>query len=90
MGEIIKYLLNSTEALAKMGAISAWVFFTLVLLLERFWTQRTQKNASESAWEARLKEAEADAMMANAVEKLSEQIKELRYKIKCGGQNEEH
>lgn len=83
----INQLLGSTESLAKMGAIGAWVFFTLVLLVERMWVQKTQKQASEQAWQARIEEAKADAMMANAVERLSEQIRELRYKIRCGGQD---
>jgi len=83
--QLVDQLIGSTENLAKLGAIGAWVFFTLVLLIERAWTQRAQKQASESAWEARIEEAKADDAMANAVEKLADQIRELRYKIKCGG-----
>lgn len=86
---VIKHLLSSTEALAKMGAIAAWVFFTLVLLIDRFLTERAQKKAAERMVEVRLKDLETDAMMATAVEKLSDQIKELRYKIKCGGADAE-
>lgn len=85
LDQVVKHLLGSTEALAKMGAIAGWVFFTLVLLIERFWTQRTQAKASESAWQARIKEAESISLLANANEKLADQIKEIRYKIKCGG-----
>lgn len=87
LSEVIKHLLSSTEILAKMGAIAAWVFFTLVLLIDRVLTERAQKKASEKAFELRLKDLETDVMMANAVEKLSEQVKEIRFKIKCGGQD---
>lgn len=85
LADIIKHLLSSTEALAKMGAIAAWVFFTLVLLIDRFMSERAQKKYAERNVELRLKDLETDVMMANAVEKLSDQIRELRYKIKCGG-----
>lgn len=81
----IGHLIGSTENLAKLGAIGAWVFFTLVLILYVVWTQRAQKQSSEQAWEARIEEAKADGMIASAIEKLRDEIRELRYKIKGGG-----
>jgi len=97
--QLVAHLIGSTENLAKLGAIGAWVFFTLVLLMDKVWTQRAQRQASESAWEARMEEAKQDGLGVQAmnrmaekiqevnssVEDLSEQVKELKYKIKCGG-----
>jgi len=80
-------LIGGAEKLGALGAAAVWAFFTLILLGYIFWIQRAQKQAAESAWAARLEEAKADAMMASAVEKLADQIKEIRHTIKCGGPN---
>lgn len=85
--QILEKLIWQADNLAKLGAIGAWVFISLYLILERVWTQRTQKAAAEHAWEARVEEAKADVMMAGAVEKLADQIRELRYEIKGRGSN---
>lgn len=87
ISQILEKLIWQADSLAKLGAIGAWVFISLYLIIERVWTQRTQKAAAEHAWEARVEEAKADVMMAGAVEKLADQIRELRYEIKRGGSN---
>lgn len=82
ISNIIHQLTSEAENLAKLGAIGAWIFFTIILLLERAWTIKQQKASADHAWEARVEEAKADVMMAGAVEKLAEQIRDLRYEIK--------
>lgn len=78
-------LIGSTESLAKLGTIAAWVFFDLVLIIYVVWLQRLQAQGARDASEARVKDAEATILSSQVIEKLADQIRELRYKIKCGG-----
>lgn len=79
--DFINHIIGNAEKLGALSAAAVWAFFTLVLIAYIAWDMRIKKQSSDSAWEARLKEAESDSLMANAIEKLSEQIKELRMKM---------
>jgi hypothetical protein len=78
-------LIGGAEKLGTLGAAAVWAFFTLILIFYIVWTQRTQKQASESAWEARIEEAKADGLIASAISKMADEIKELRHVIDNGG-----
>lgn len=82
--EFIDKFIGNAEKLGALSATAVWAFFTLILLLYIVWDLRVKKQSSEQAWNARLKDSEADGMMARAIEKLADQIKELRHKLKCG------
>lgn len=87
----LEHLIGSTEGLAKLGAVGAWIFFTLILIIYVVWLQRQQAHGAQDASESRVKHAEATVLTAKAIEKLADQIQELRYKLKCvGGQDEKH
>lgn len=82
---IFKNIVDGAERLAGLSVAAVWAFFTIILIAYVIWDQKTKKQASEMAWQARIKDAETDGMMANAIEKLADQIKELRIKLKCLG-----
>lgn len=85
MGQIIDGIIGNAEKLGTLGAASIWAFFTLLLIAYITWDMKAKKSSSDQAWAARIKDAETDGMMAKAVEKLADQIKELRHKLKCVG-----
>lgn len=77
----LKGIVDNAEKLGTFSAAAVWAFFTLVLIAYIFFDMRAKKQAAALAWQARLKEAEADILMANAVSKLAD---EVRYKISLG------
>jgi len=77
--EGLGHIIGNAETLAKLGAIGAWVFFTLVLLIHAVWLQRLQSKGAEDSYNARIEEAKSSIMMANALTKLADEIRE-----KCG------
>lgn len=81
MGEFIAGIIANAEKLGTLSAAGIWAFFTLMLIIYIAWDMKAKKQASEQAWEARIKDADSDNSIANAVEKMADQIKELRYKI---------
>lgn len=91
MDTIAKIFTNLIEGAEKLGTLSVtavWAFFTIILIGYIIWDMKIKKEASELAWQARIKDAETDGMVANAIEKLADQIKELRHKLKCIGGDE--
>lgn len=89
MDTLIDSLIVNAEKLGKLSGTAVWAFFTLLLIAYIIWEMKAKKSSSEQAWAARTKEAEADGMMANAVSKLADQIKEIRIKLKCiGGEDD--
>jgi len=85
MKEIIKYFIGSAEELGALNAQSVWAFFTLVLIGYILYDMKIKKKSSEDAWAARIEEAKADVMIAGALEKLADDIKELRHDLSSGG-----
>ncbi len=85
--KLIGALVENAEKLGTFSAAAVWAFFTLVLIGYIFFDMRDKKKAAESAWSARLEEAKADALMASAIEKLADQIREMRYSLGKGGAN---
>ena len=81
-------LIDGVLRLEALSVAGVWAFFTLVLIVFLTWLLRTQKQSSEKAWEARIEEAKADGMIASALEKLRDEIRELRHRVKCGGSND--
>lgn len=80
-------LIGGAEKLGALGAAAVWAFFTLILLGYIAWSKRTADKASESAWAARIEEAKADSLIASAMSKMADEIKELRHSIDHGGSN---
>lgn len=78
---VLEKFIGSAERLGVLSSSSVWAFFCLVLLAYIFVDSRYKRKASEQAWNARLEEANADHLMAQAVEKMAEQIRELRYSL---------
>lgn len=78
-------LTTSAATLGQLSAQATWAFFTLILIGYIFYTMKTQKEAAQMILEARIKDAEADSLMAQAVDKLADQIKELRYRMDKNG-----
>lgn len=89
ISNIFKNLIDGAERLGALSVAAVWAFFTIILIAYVVWDLRTKKEASELAWQARIKDAETDGLIANAIEKLADQIKELRYKLKCVGGNDD-
>lgn len=85
ISKIIGSLIDNAQKLASLSATAVWAFFTLMLILYNVYDVRLKKKAAEEAWAGRLKEADADALMAKAVEQLANEIKEMRHALKDGG-----
>lgn len=84
-------LIGNAESLAKLGATGALAFFDIILMIYVVWLQRQQAHGAQEASDARVKHAEATVLNSKAIEKLADQIQELRYKLKCiGGQDAQH
>lgn len=83
--KILDQFIGGAERLGALGVSAVWAFFVVILIAYIAWDLKAKKEAAELAWQARIKESEADGMVANAIEKLADQIKELRYKLKCVG-----
>lgn len=83
---IISGLIGNAQKLGELSVTSVWAFFTLILIGYIVYDMRIKKQAAESAWNARLEEAKADGLIAAALEKMANEIKELRYKIKPTGE----
>lgn len=83
----LSQIIINTDNLAKLGAIGICIFFIFILIAFIIWLLKLQATASKQAWEARVAEAEADKLMGGALEKLRDELRELRYTIKCGGPN---
>lgn len=85
MSELIDGIIQNAEKLGQLSATAIWAFFTLLLVFYIYWDMRAKKTSSDQAWSARIDEAKADSAIANAMEKLADQVKELRHKLKCIG-----
>ncbi len=83
--KVVSDVIGNAEKLAGLSVTGVWAFFTLVLIAYIVYDMKLKKQASDSAWDARLEEAKADGLIAAALEKMSNEIKELRYRIKCDG-----
>lgn len=82
MSYFISCLDGLTVGAAKLGVLPAtavWAFFSLILMLYVVWLQHMQRVGAEEAWTVRLEESRADALMAQAIGQLSNEIKELRH-----------
>lgn len=86
--QLIEGIIKNAERLGALSATAIWAFFTLILIGFITWKMKAESQASEAAWTARIEEAKADGMIANALEKLSDQVKELRFKIRCLGEDD--
>lgn len=88
--------ISGAERLGNLSQTAVWAFFSLIFLVYILYDMRQKRISSEQAWSARLEEAEADRLIASAIEKLAnsieeleDQLKELRYKLDkpSGGNN---
>lgn len=86
--QILDGFINQANRLGLLPAASIWAFFTLILLTYIVWTLKNQRQGEKTNFEMRMKDAETDNAMAHAVEKMAEQIRELRFIIKCIGGKE--
>lgn len=78
-------LIAAADKIGQLSVEGVWALFTMVLIGYIFYNTKTQKESAQLILEARIKDAEADGMMAEAVEKLADQIKELRYRMDKNG-----
>jgi hypothetical protein len=81
--EWIEQAIKSAERLGSLSSGAIWAFIALYFV----WDAKQKKESADKAWAARTKEAEADTMMVAAIEKMSEEIKELRQEIRFGRKN---
>lgn len=79
--KILTEVIQGAERLGAFSSSSVWAFFCLVLIAFIFYDKRNQKQSYDNAVEARLAAAKADVLIASSVEKVAEEVKELRYKI---------
>lgn len=64
-----------------MDACSIWAFIAIGAVTLLGYVLRQSFKAKDVAMEIRMEEAKADIEMTNAIERLAEQIKELRHLI---------
>jgi len=77
----LEKLLKGAENAAALSATGVWALFCFLFIMYIFYDLRQKKNSSERTTDMRLEEARADALMASAIEKLANEIKELRYRM---------
>ena len=84
--ELIDKIISSADKLGTLSTAAILAFFCLVFLLYILYNIHQQRVGSTTAWEARFKEAEADAAMAQALEqgfdKISTELREVRYEVR--------
>lgn len=85
IAKVLSGLIGNAERLGALPVAAVWAFFTLVLLVYIVWNLRAQKQAQETTLQMRIKDAESDVMMAQAILQLRDEIKEFRHTIRCGG-----
>lgn len=78
-------LIGGAERLGTLSAAGIWAFFTLVLIAYLFLDLRRQQKASQIAWNARLEEVKGEALVAAALERMADEIKELRHYVTDNG-----
>lgn len=84
----LNHLIDGSARLAALGAGGVLVFFNFVLIIFIAWLLKNQKEGAEKSFSARIKESEDGVLMANAVAKLADELKEIRHNLKCiGGSN---
>lgn len=93
----LSQFISGAERLGALNPSAVWAFFSLTFLLYILYDARQKKISSDQAWQARLRESEADTLIASAIDKLAdsiedleEQVKELRHKLErtSGGYND--
>lgn len=77
--------IDGAKQLGALDSCSIWALSTLVLLAYIIWDIKLKRGASERAWNARLAEAKADELLANALDKIHDELKELRQNIRYTG-----
>lgn len=76
--EWIEGLIKSADKLGSLNSGAIWAFIALYFI----WDTRQKKTSADTAWTARSEEAKADMMMAAAVEKMANEIRELAKEIR--------
>lgn len=82
--EWIGRLINSAEKLGALPVAAVWAFVAISEALYIFMDARAQHKARELSQKIRLRDAESDILMAQALDKIAD---EVRFKI--GGMNAE-
>ncbi len=73
-------LIKSADKLGNLSAGAIWAFIVVYFI----WDAKQKKESSDKAWAARTEEAKADQLMASAIEKMAEELNELRQEIRFG------
>ena len=84
--QALNELIKSANNLGALSTAAILAFFCLVFLGYIIYTIRQQRIGSDVAWQARLKESEADAAMAKAIEQgfgsVVTEMREVRYEVR--------
>lgn len=86
MDKLIADLIGNAE---KIGSLSTSAVLALVCLGETtylIWDAKAKKAAQELGLQLHIKDAESDIMFATALEKIRDEMREWRIKIKCIGE----
>ena len=76
--EWLEGVIKSAEKLGGLSSATIWAFISIYFV----WDAKQKKESADKAWTARSEEAKADLMMVAAVDKMSEEIKELRQEVR--------
>lgn len=85
IGNILTQFIDGSAKVAALGVSGVLAFFMLVQLGFIMWLLKSQKEGAKLSYDTRIEEAKDGMLMANAVDKLANEIKELRYSMKCTG-----
>ena len=81
---ILTKFIQQIQVVESLSATAVWAFFCFIFIAYIFYDIKQKKISSEKAWEIRLKEAEADGLMISAIDRLADEIEELRRDIRGG------
>lgn len=81
MEELFRSFVKSAQVLGELPPASIWAFVAIVEAVYIFNDKRNQTRLSDKAWNARIKEAQADTLMATALEKVCAEVREIRNKV---------
>lgn len=72
-----KDVVDNARAFGSLDSSSVWAFFALIFLGYIFWMLRQSAKSNLSALEVRLKQAEADLLCAQALDKVADYLEAI-------------
>lgn len=86
LAEPDKYI-DIAKKLGSLDQSTIWALISIVLFLALVYMIKQHSKAGEKAANVRVQEATAMIQMTSAIEKLANELQELRHSIKCKGDN---